>query len=158
MAVVRNLIKHHGMKEFFKDIFEYHSYFNQKLTDQLIENAHKLPERTIPVFCHVLNAHQIWNARILEEEPLGVDQLHKLEKCKEIDDQNYRNTLKILDKRELDEKVNYQNSKGIEFQNSIQQILFHVANHFSHHKGQIISDIRQAGIDPIATDYIFYKR
>jgi uncharacterized damage-inducible protein DinB len=46
----------------------------------------------------------------------------------------------------------------MEYINSIQQILFHVANHFSHHKGQIISDLRQSGIDPIVIDYIFYKR
>ena len=146
------------MKEFFKDIFEYHNYFNQKLIDQLVESEDELSERTIPLFCHSLNAHQIWNSRIIEAESFGVQQLHKLNMCYEIDNHNYQTTLKILDNRELSEVVKYQNSKGTEFQNSIQQILYHVANHFSHHKGQIISDIRRAGINPIVTDYIFYKR
>lgn len=40
----------------------------------------------------------------------------------------------------------------------IQQILFHIANHFTHHRGQIISDLRQNGIEPRISDYIFYKR
>ena len=89
---------------------------------------------------------------------MGVHQLHSLEECAVIDNENYQETLKILDERGLEEVIIYKNSKGTEFDNTIQQILFHIANHFSHHKGQIISDIRQGGIDPIVTDYIFYKR
>ncbi len=153
-----NTLTNRKMKEFFKDIFEYHNHFNQKLIEQLIDNESELSERIIPLLSHSINAQQIWNARIMEKEKLGVHQVHTLEKCKGIDNENYRKTLEILDKRELDETIIYMNSKGTEFNNSIQQILFHVANHFSHHKGQIISDLRQSGIDPIVTDYIFYKR
>ena len=146
------------MKEFFKDIFKYHNHFNQKLIEQLIDNESELPKRTIPLFSHSINAQQIWNARIMKKEQFAVHQLHTLEECMGIDNDNYQQTLKILNERNLDEKINYKNSKGTEFNNSIQQILFHIANHFSHHKGQIISDLRQSGIAPIVTDYIFYKR
>ncbi|WP_029036683.1 DinB family protein [Salinimicrobium xinjiangense] len=146
------------MKEFFKDIFAYHNHFNQKLTEQLLKNEIKLPERTIPLFSHSINAHQIWNARITGKEELGVHEVHSLRECARFDNENYKETLKILEERELKDSISYSNSKGVEFSNSIQEILFHIANHFSHHKGQIISDLRQSGIDPIVTDYIFYKR
>lgn len=146
------------MKAFFTDIFEYHHHFNQKLAEQLIEHKSKLPDRTIPLLSHSINAHQIWNARITKKEELGVHQVHTLKVCKHIDHDNYKQTLNILDLYELDENVMYTNSKGIEFNNSIQEVLFHIANHFSHHKGQIISDVRQSGVAPIVTDYIFYKR
>ncbi len=146
------------MKAFFKDIFEYLTHFNQKLINQLIENENILPERTIPLFSHSINAQQIWNARITGKETLNVHQNHTLQECKRIDNDNYIETLKILSGHELDEEITYTNSKGTEFKNSIQQIFFHISNHFSHHKGQVISDLRQRGIDPIATDYIFYKR
>lgn len=146
------------MKAFFKDIFEYHNHFNQKLIEELIANENTLPERTVPLFSHSINAQQIWNARIIEKEKFGVHEVHALEECKRIDNDNYQQTLKILNERDLDEMIIYKNSKGTEFNNSVQQILFHVSNHFSHHKGQIISDLRQSGIEPIITDYIFYKR
>ena len=146
------------MKEFFKDIFEYHNYFNQKLIEQIIENEKVLPKRTIPLLCHSINAQQIWNARITKKEKLAVHQIHSLDESIRIDNENYQETLRVLDGHKLDEIITYKNSKGKEFNNSIQQILFHVANHFSHHKGQIISDLRQVGINPIVTDYIFYKR
>tara|TARA_Y100000588_G_scaffold131169_1_gene143756 strand:- start:4830 stop:5285 length:456 start_codon:yes stop_codon:yes gene_type:complete len=146
------------MKEFFKDIFEYHNHFNQKLIEQLIENENLLSDRTIPLLSHSINAQQIWNARITNKEKLGVHAEHSLKECKQIDDENYADTIKILDEYELNKIILYSNSKGTEFKNTIQQILFHIANHFSHHKGQIISDLRQNGIEPIVTDYIFYKR
>lgn len=146
------------MKDFFIDIYKYHNHFNQKLADLFIKNSEKISNRTIPLFSHSINAHQIWNSRILNTESLGVHQVHSLEKCKEIDLQNYNETHKIISDFDLDMNINYKNSKGREFRNSIQQILFHVANHFTHHKGQIISDLRQNGIEPLITDYIFYKR
>ncbi|RAV29320.1 DinB family protein [Sinomicrobium soli] len=146
------------MKAFFRDIFEFHHHFNQKLAGQLLDLEEKLPERTVSLFSHSLNAHQIWNARIIRKKTLGVHQLHTLEECKRIDRENYDETLKILDERELDETIVYTNSKGDKFSNSIREILFHIANHHSHHRGQIVSDIRLAGVAPIVTDYIFYKR
>lgn len=146
------------MKDFFKDIFEYHHHFNQKLTVLFIKYSDKISERTMPLFSHCLNAHQIWNSRILMTKPYGVNQLHDLSECKSIDEENYHDTLKILDGHDLHEIISYKNSKGDSFRNSIRDILFHISNHSTHHKGQLISDLRQNGIEPIVTDYIFYKR
>ena len=146
------------MKEFFIDIFQYHHHFNRQLIDQLIENKDALPPRTLPLFCHLLNAHQIWNARITGEKELGVHEVHSLEACKGINDQNHSRTLEIVSTKDFGRKINYANSKGMEFNNSISEILFHISNHSAHHRGQVISDLRQSGITPIATDYIFYKR
>lgn len=146
------------MKETFKDIFEYHEHINQQLIDQLIENESILSERTIALISHSINAHQIWNARITDQPKLQVHQIHSLLDCKLIDTDNYHQTLHILGSRDLDEQISYANSKGATFQNTIAHILFHISNHFSHHRGQIISELRQKGVAPITTDYIFYKR
>jgi uncharacterized damage-inducible protein DinB len=146
------------MIEFFKDIFEYHNHFNQKLADLLSENRDQISERTKKLFSHSINAHQLWNSRILNFDPFAVLQMHSFEKVKIIDKENYLDTLKILKEYDLENKIEYQNSKGQKFENSIQQILFHIANHFTHHRGQIISNLRQRGIEPLVTDYIFYKR
>ena len=160
LLLIRNQprIKTDQMKAFFIELFEYHNHFNQKLLQQLKENESGLPERTIPLFSHAIHAHQIWNARIIETKQLGVHSVQPLQACERIDNENYQTTLNILAERHLNESISYKNSKGMEFTNSIQQILFHVANHFTHHKGQIISDLRQSGIESIVTDFIFYKR
>ena len=100
----------------------------------------------------------IWNSRITNREKFGVHQLHSLSICSQIDNDNFKETQNILKRFSLDKRIMYSNSKGNEFGNSIRDILFHIANHSSHHKGQIISALRQSGIEPIVTDYIFYKR
>ncbi|WP_082333675.1 DinB family protein [Mangrovimonas sp. TPBH4] len=146
------------MEDFFKDIFEYHHHMNQTLIDVFLKHHQQVSERTPAMFSHCLNAHQIWNSRILETTPFEVHQLHPLENFKIIDTINYRTTLKIIDTYEFGEPIVYLNSKGEPYENSVQDILFHIANHHTHHKGQLISDLRKYGIKPPVTDYIFYKR
>lgn len=146
------------MKKFLTDIFEYHHYFNQQLIGELDRHQAELPERTFPLFCHILNAQQIWNSRIRNGKPLGVHQVHDIPACLELNQQNYLDTLDIIDNDNLERTIAYQTFRGDAFSNTIRDILFHVANHTTHHRGQIISDFRQSGIAPIITDYIFYKR
>ncbi len=146
------------MKDFFKGIFDYHHHFNQKILQQLQSHSSNLSERTQPLFSHIINAHQIWNARVANIKELEVHQKHSFSECKNLDLLNYQKTLTIIEGHDLDNTVSYHNSKGLPFTNSLQEILFHIANHTTHHRGQIISDLRASGITPIATDYIFFKR
>jgi len=146
------------MTTLFRDIFTYHHHFNRKLVEEFRVHGPNLPQRSFPLFCHMLNAHQIWNARILTGEEFGVQHQHALDQCAAIDETNYMDTLKILETVDLDSAVTYKTSKGIPYTNLVRDILFHAANHHTHHRGQIISDFRQAGIPPLVTDYIFFKR
>ena len=146
------------MKDLFTDIFEYHHHFNQKVIELLVSNEDRITERSIPLMSHIVNAHQIWNSRILGLDSLGVHDIHTLKKCKSIDVDNFDKTFKILAEHDLSKQITYKTSKGVPFENTIRDILFHAANHTTHHRGQIISDLRQHDIEPIITDYIFYKR
>ncbi|MEM7370498.1 MAG: DinB family protein [Bacteroidota bacterium] len=147
------------MKPFFVEIFEYSHHFNQQLLKDLQPLASNLSERSIQLFSHILNAHQIWNNRVLHKEAeLGVWEVHAWENALIIDAKNHQHTLKILDHMELDTIIHYSNSKGQHFSNSVKDILFHVVNHSTHHRGQIVADIRKIGGTPMVSDYIFYKR
>lgn len=146
------------MKDFFCEVFDYHHHFNQRLADQLILHQKNLPDRTIALFSHVINAHQIWNARILNLPKMNVHEVHSLEKCKKLDMDNRMHTEQVIETMDLDQEIVYTTSGGRSFRNTIREVLFHISNHSSHHKGQIISDLRQSGIAPLKTDFIFYKR
>ena len=147
------------MKQFFKELFEYGYHFNQKLGDVFNESPDKISERAIKLYNHILNAHQIWNNRIEPEQLVfGVWEIHNAQDLKSIDQTNYQHTLQILDKFDLSEMINYANSKGKTYSNSIRDILFHIINHSTYHRGQIATDFKQYGLDPLVTDYIFYKR
>lgn len=147
------------MKSLFRELFEYSHHFNQKWADIFIDSQDKITERSVKLLSHVLNAHDIWNNRIDQQKaPFGVWDIHDLSNLKSIDRANYEQTLKILDRSDLNEIISYKTSRGQPFKNSIRDILFHVINHSTHHRGQIAADFRQNGLEPPVTDYIFFKR
>ena len=142
----------------FSKVFEYHRTVNDRLLYELDSHGHELPERSYPLFCHILNAHQIWNARILNRPPFGVRDVHTYDDCAVINADNYRDTLLILERFDPAHPVEYATSGGDRFTNTVGDILFHVSNHTTHHRGQIIADFRAVGLEPIVTDYIFSVR
>ncbi|HCA09785.1 DinB family protein [Chryseobacterium sp.] len=146
------------MQEKLIDLFEYTHHFNREMIKVISENITKVDEKTISLINHTLNAQQIWNSRILGEESFEVWQINPLESLEEINHQNLKKSIDIIQKSDLDKKVEYQNSKGTKFENSIFEMLFHAINHSTYHRGQLNSLLKQNGIDPLLTDYIFYKR
>ncbi len=53
----------------------------------------------------------------------------------------------------------YKNMKGDPFEDSYEETLFHVVNHSTYHRGQIITMLREAGIsNVVSTDLIHYLR
>lgn len=53
--------------------------------------------------------------------------------------------------------VDYKNLKGDAFSKSVQQIVLHVVNHGTYHRGQIAAMLRQLGHVPPYTDLIYYE-
>ena len=147
------------MKQFFKELFEYSNHCNQKLGDAFDDNPEKTSEKALKLFSHILNAHQIWNNRINPvQTTFKVWELQQVKDFKSIDKTNYEQTLEILDKFPLGEIINYSTSNGQAFSNSVRDILFHVINHSTYHRGQIATEFKLHGLDPLWTDYILYKR
>jgi uncharacterized damage-inducible protein DinB len=147
------------MNSFFKELFEYNHHTNQKLIAAISEHTEQLPEKCAMLMSHMLNAHQIWNSRIARNEAsFGVWDIHPMENWKDINQKNYEHTLLILDKFDLNDMINYTNTKGQTFSNVMRDMLFQVINHYSYHRGQIAVIFRESGLEPLLTDYIFYKR
>lgn len=147
------------MLSFFNNLFEYNDHCNQKLTELFLKSGNSVPDKTQQLFHHILNAHRIWNHRINPAFPsVGVWETGILENCSEINRENTDATVFILKNFDLNQAISYSNTKGKHYCNSVRDILFHIINHSTYHRGQIASDLRQHGIDPPVTDYIFYKR
>jgi uncharacterized damage-inducible protein DinB len=59
----------------------------------------------------------------------------------------------------LNTMLTYQNIKGDTFTDAVEDILFHVVNHSTYHRGQIITMLREAGVtNLVSTDLILYLR
>ena len=147
------------MKGFYLDKFQYTFDKNQQMIAYLNENVSELNEKIHVLISHTLNAHEIWMTRILKvPSKYGVWQLQEYSDMIEIDYQNFELTKQILAEKDLNEKVAYKTSTGESYSNVLNELLFHVVNHSSYHRAQINSELKNLGLKPLITDYVFYKR
>ena len=76
--------------------------------------------------------------------------------------QSAQNILDLVTSKEdafLNSLYAYTNMKGEPFRDSVEDTLFHVVNHSTYHRGQIITMLREAGVTNVAgTDLIHYLR
>jgi uncharacterized damage-inducible protein DinB len=54
--------------------------------------------------------------------------------------------------------IPHKNSAGVEFRMPLWQLLQHVVNHGTYHRGQITTLVRQAGGKPVGTDLVTFYR
>ncbi len=146
------------MKNFFTELFQYNNHSNQEIIAVLAENPNRAPEKCIKILSHILNAHQIWNYRIQPgQRPHGSWEILQIQDLSETDKKNFEHSVLILDKFQLTQPIQYSNNKGQIFNHSVRDILFQVINHSTYHRGQIATEFRQGGLEPLLTDYIYYK-
>lgn len=143
------------MKSFFKELFDYDQHSNIKIAESFLTNLNVVSDESVKIFCHILNAHEIWNSRILgSKSKFGIWDPHNPMDFKKIITANRVNTGSLIERVSLDENIRYSNDK----RKKIREILFHIINHSTYHRGQIAMDFRKHGIEPIATDYIHYHK
>lgn len=114
-------------------------------------------KETDKLFAHLLTAQVVWVNRI-QKQPLPEHiwpDLSLSEMASLIED-NQLKLQKLIS--EKDEIISYKNSKGEEFENSVEEILLHLTIHGQHHRAQIAKLLRQSGLKPPATDLIFFLR
>ena len=147
------------MRSLYNQLFDYNFYCNRKIIEKCI-SIEKVPKKGIELFSHILNAHHIWNRRILDEDwQYGVWQAHEINDWEDIHYENQRTTFEIITNTDdFTQRVDYKTTEGRIFANELKDILFHIINHSTHHRGQIATEFRKNKMEPDQLDYIFYKR
>ncbi|WP_350284284.1 DinB family protein [uncultured Croceitalea sp.] len=147
------------MKNFLNQLFDYNFYCNKKLIAQA-EGLAKYPEHSAKLFSHILNAHHIWNKRIMGlDREFDVWQLHDKDTWADIHYENQRSTFEVIRNTEdFNKRIDYETTEGRLFASDLKDILFHIINHSTHHRGQLLADLRANDLDIEELDFILYKR
>jgi len=147
------------MKSLFNQLFDYNFYCNRTLIEEF-EKLKKVPEQSIKLFNHILNAHHLWNHRILQKKnEFQPWDMHSIQTWQDIHHDNQRTSFEIVTNADdFEKRIDYETTEGGLFTNDLKDILFHIINHSTHHRGQILADLRTNTIEPKELDYIFYKR
>jgi uncharacterized damage-inducible protein DinB len=113
---------------------------------------------------HIAGAEKIWNERIHKSFNPFLKYEYELNKNGLISIwQKASNDLLILTENiaesDLLNTMTYKNLKGEELQSQLFEILAHVFNHSTYHRGQLVNYLRQVGYSSVSsTDMINYFR
>ena len=71
---------------------------------------------------------------------------------------DWKNYLENINEEEFSKVVEYKNIKGDSFKNTLSDIIAHVFNHSSYHRGQIAQQVKKSNGKPAITDFIAFAR
>jgi uncharacterized damage-inducible protein DinB len=143
-------------------MYEHLDWANKRILKTL-QNVKADNQQVINLFCHILNAEQVWVTRLkgMDSSQLPIWSEGDLAICENLiqqNEENFKTFLTDLEEADLDNLISYTNSMGKEFENSIRNILTHAALHGQYHRGQINSRLRADGIEPVSVDFITFVR
>ena len=114
---------------------------------------------------HIWDASSIWWQRLQKAEEIAVPSLsfHPSmdDIARELLQQNMQWIEWIRSAKEADLMyvLPYKTMKGDSFAQAIHEILLHINNHGTYHRGQLVTMLRQLGVEKLPqTDYILYSR
>jgi uncharacterized damage-inducible protein DinB len=150
------------MKAHWQHLMQHAAWANRRILDSF-QRIKPVEPQLLRLFAHVLTTERIYLERMrgLDPWPQNFWMDLTLEQCAErlIENQfAYKKFFTELAESDLDVAVRYRNSKGMEFQTPIKDLLTHVALHGSYHRGQIAQALRLAGREPVNTDFITFVR
>lgn len=140
------------------DLFRYHHWANGLVIAALVKFPVAEPA-VWRLFSHQLLAHQLWNERLAgQSSELDYWAVLTPAELKELDTANHDRSLQLIGTLDWNTPVEYTKSGGATFSQPPAELLLHVSHHHNHHRGQVALLMRQAGLTPPATDYIYYLR
>ncbi len=119
--------------------------------------------RPLLLFSHLLRAERVWLGRMqrTEDAALPLWETDTLVVCRARVEANtalFEGVISSLTPVGSLRRVGYTNSQGTPYRTAVCDILSHVFNHSTHHRGQIVLLVREAGQVPAPLDLIAYLR
>ena len=161
------------MKQLLQQYSAYNLWANQKIAETIKTLSEEKSSAEIissfssiqKTLSHMLDAESIWWQRIKLAEHVEVPSV-KFERntdelIKELlrSSQQWNEWVHDANEPNLTHVIAYYNLKKEHFKQVINEILMHLFNHQTYHRGQIVTMLRQLGVDKIpSTDFITFTR
>jgi uncharacterized damage-inducible protein DinB len=158
--------------EVIRMMFQFNQWANRRTLDACASLSNEQFARNLgssfgsvrDTVAHLYGAEWAWNERFHDRSPSGLppasvypDFASVRAKLEEMDSY-YLDFVFKLTQQDLDRVLHYKSFAGAEFSNPMWQILHHLSNHGTYHRGQIVTMLRQLGAKPVSTDMIGFYR
>jgi uncharacterized damage-inducible protein DinB len=144
-----------------RELWRHNTWADRRMSRALEPAAAATPE-AVRELAHILGTQETWLARLERREPATAvwpkTPPGELDRLLDETHAAYARYLDALEERDLDAAIDYTNSAGDRFTNTVGEILLHVWLHGQYHRGKVNLLLRQAGAEPEWTDYIAFVR
>lgn len=160
------------MTDELQDLFGYNRWANARMLDA----CEPLPAEALgrdmgssfptvlATLVHILSAEWIWLERWNGRSPsgppgdwelAGIAPIRATWSAVQADQARF---LEALDDERLSATIEYRNTRGEEFAAPLWQLMRHLVNHSTYHRGQVATLLRQLGFPAASTDLVLYHR
>jgi len=163
---------HYLSPEMLRTLFAYDTWANSRTFDacsaltheQFLRNMGSSFPSVRDTLAHIVGAQWVWLERFNGRIPPGLPKSEEFpefavlrERAGEVQHDLNRYVQSLMPE-DVAAMFEYRDLKGNAHRNYRWQVLQHLANHGTYHRGQIASLLRQIGVKPISTDLIAFYR
>ena len=155
------------MKAIFTEYAAYNAWANEQLINTILplsaEQHHQEIKSSFPSLYltvqHLWQSENVWQQRlrggkIIKPEDGFNQSMQALATAFLTETKTWKSFIETLAEEKLEEKLAYVNMRGMHFNLKIRNILLHVFNHSTYHRGQLVTMLRETGITTIpGTDF-----
>jgi uncharacterized damage-inducible protein DinB len=154
------------MKEHLLELTDYHFWATRKILEHIAglpDTVYHQPLVSIfpslaDVVKHLYDVDQNWLSRMHRDFQKAVGDLDSISGAMDAFATLRKAMADFLKSQDPQAVVRYRNSKGEEFANRLEEIIHHMVNHGTYHRGNIAAMVRQLGHPGVSSDYIVYLR
>jgi uncharacterized damage-inducible protein DinB len=161
------------MKELLQQFAAYNLWANQKITEVILKLDENTQQQIVAssfpnlyaTVLHMWDAESAWWQRIKLHERILVPSENFNPSMQEVvngllqQDHMWEQWINNATTPALEHVVAYQNSKREQFKQPVFQIILHVFNHCTYHRGQLVTMLRALGVDKIPPmDFVVWSR
>ncbi len=161
------------MKQVLQQCAAYTIWANQQIFDCIAKlESEKINQNIVSSFpsiqktiLHMWDAEAIWWQRLKLVERLTIPSEGFLGNfavlLKQVNQQSlwWKEWVDNATETQLDHVFAFRNTKREEFKQPVYEMLFHLFNHGTYHRGQLVTMLRQLGVDKIPqTDFVVFRR
>jgi len=143
----------------FVKLLNYQNWAFEQVVFAVIEQQVNQPQ-VVALINHILGAENIWLSRI-NQQPLPdpiFPNITQAEAWLALSKENHAQFLKLLQTIDDETAITYADLNANTHQSKVLDIIVHLVNHSTYHRGQIAAKMREAGHKPASTDFIIFSR
>lgn len=160
------------MKELLKQYAAYNIWASQRIFEVIVALPEEKQIAEVPssfnslfkTVLHMLDAENIWWQRMKMNERITVPSENFTGNTKELSDtlllqsKSWEDWVSNASDLSLEHVFQYYNNKKEHFKMPVYQMIHHVFNHSTYHRGQLVNMLRQLGVEKVpATDFSLWR-